>query len=260
MTPPVAVRALPLDQPLPVAPGGRGWNWKPAAETRQASVPQAVVGARGGDWLPAVRLVEGSGAPAPPLCHAMPIVQSGKSRIESADLLLPAFVVRLPDSFLTLPPAPVRVQSAGLLTSGAAALRDRTLGGWAVQPPPCSALRLPRAPTPRVRWGGDAILSRIALTRRGLEPPPDVPFALAFGAQERRLAEAAHLPVEDVTLLGVYPGVPILAVSRIVVAGEGRLLRLWLRPDVLRGRNGTRLITLLVGRQTSSGKMLQVAL
>jgi len=260
MTPLVAVRVLPCGQIPPISPGGRERDWKPVGEIRQAPVPQAGAGARDGDLLPGVRLVEGSAALAPPGCRVMPIVQSDGSRTESADLLLPAFVVRLPDSFLTLPAAPVRVRPAALLASGAAALSAPALKKWGIPPPKCGALRLPRAPDPRVRWGGDAVLSRIALTRRGLEPPPEVPFSLAFGAEERRLAEAAHLPLEDVTLLGIYPGVPIFAVSRLLVADEGRQLRLWLKPEVLRGRNGPRLITLLVGRQTSSGKMLQASL
>ena len=209
--------------------------------------------------MPVVHLVEGSAALAAPLCRAMRVVQEGGCRTESADLLLPAFVVHLPDSFLALPTDPVRVRPAALPSAHAVILRGAVFEEWGLRFPKCSALRLPRPPAPRVRWGGDEVLSRISLTRRGLEPPPGVLFAQAFGAEERRLAEAAHLSLDDVTLLGVYPGVPILAVSRIVVADKGRSLRLWLKPDVLRGRGGTRLITLLVGRQVSSGKMLQVA-
>ena len=260
MTLPVAVRTSAFAQVPPIVPGGREGDWKPLGEIRQAPVPQARAGTRAGDETPTVRLGESDAAFAPPICRAMPTVQTGGSRVENADLLLPAFIVRLPDSFLTLPADPVQVQSADLCVSRMAALSGPTLKGWGVKPAVCRVLRLPRVPDPRVRQGGDAVLSRIALMRRGLEPPPGVPFALAFALEEHRLAEAAHLPPEDVTLLGIYPGVPILAVSRLVVAGEGRWLRLWLKPDVLRGRNGTRLITLLVGRQTSSGKMLQTAL
>lgn len=256
--PPVAVRASALTLSPAIAPGEREQNWQPTGETRQSPIPQAVAGTRSGEETPAVRLGNGSGAFAPSVCREMPAVQAAEARTESADLLLPAFVVRLPDSFLALPPAPVRVRAATLLTPGTVR-PARALEGWAVPAPPCRALRLPRVSGPRIRAGSDAVLSRIALTRRGLEPPPGVSFALAFRREEQRLAEAAHLPPEDVTLLGVYPGVPILAVSRLVVAEEGRLLRLWLKPDVLRGRNGTRLITLLVGRH-SSGKTLQASL
>jgi len=255
-TPAVAVRAHSLAQPTLLALRVGEGMWQPAVAVRQALVPEAQTGTRDGGWTPVVHLAEGDAAPAPPECRAMPIVQAGGCRVISADLLLPAFVVRLPERFLALPPAPVRVQSAGLLAPPALGVLRR----WDVAAPPCRALPMPRFSGPRVRWGGDAILSRIALTRRGREAPPDVPFALAFDAEERRLAEAAHLSPDDVTLLGIYPGVPILAVSRIVVADGGRSLRLWLKPDVLRGRNAARLITLLVGRQTSSGKMLQAAL
>lgn len=257
MTPTVGVRLSPFT--LVVAPGGRERDWKPTGATRQAPVPEAGVGARGGDLLSAARLVEGSAALAPPGCRAMPVFRAERVRVENADLLLPAFVVRLPDSFLALPSDPVRVRPAGLLTLPGGP-SGQALKGWGVDAPRCRALRPTRVPDPRVRWGGDAVLSRMALTRRGLAPPPDVPPALAFAAEERRLAEAAGLPPGDVTLLGVYPGVPILAVSRLVVADGGSRLCLWLKPDVLRGRNGSRLITLLVGRQTSSGKMLQAAL
>jgi len=257
MRPPVAVRAARLDAPPLAPPGGREQGWEPTCAVRPSSAPQAVAGTRGGAGAPDVRLAEESAALAPPAVRRMPAAQAGAGRTESADLLLPAFVVRLPDSFLSLPADPVQVRPAALLASvpGGPALE-----GWGVRPPRCRALRLPRVPDPRVRWGGDAVLGRISLTRRGLEPPPGVPFARAFGAEERRLAEALHLPPGDVTLVGVYPGVPILAVSRLVVADGGQSLRLWLKPDVLRGRGGMRLITLLVGRQTSSGKMLQAAL
>lgn len=257
MTPSVAVRTLPLGPLSPASAGER--DWKPACTVHQASVPQAGTGTRGGEQMPVVRLAEGSAALAAPPCHAMIVAQRDGCRTESADLLLPAFVVHLPDSFLALPADPVRVCPVALPTAHAVILRGAASEGWGLRFPKCSALRLPRLPAPRVRWGGDEVLSRISLTRRGLEPPPGVRFAQAFGAEERRLAEAAHLSPDDVTLLGVYPGVPILAVSRIVVADKGRSLRLWLKPDVLRGRGGTRLITLLVGRQVSSGKMLQVA-
>ncbi len=259
MTAAVGVRVTPLGPPAPVAPGGRERDWKPLGATRQAPVPEAGAGARDGDLLPVARLAEGSAALAPSVCRAMTVFRAKAGRVENADLLLPAFVVRLPDSFLALPPEPVRVRPVGLLTLPGGK-SGRALKGWGVDAPRCRALRPPRVPDLRVRWGGDAVLSRMALTRRGLAPPPGVPLALAFEAEGRRLAEAAQLPPGDVTLLGVFPGVPILAVSRLVVTDGGGRLCLWLKPDVLRGRNGTRLITLLVGRQTSSGKMLQAAL
>ena len=257
MTPPVAVRAAPLDAAPAVLTGGRERDWQPASALRHLPAPEAQAGTSGGVGVPISRLAEAGGAFAAPAIRQMPVVQAEEGRTESADLLLPAFVVRLPDSFLALPADPVQVRPAALL---AAAPGGAALMGWGVGPTPCRALRLPRVPAPRIHRGADAVMARISLTRRGLEAPPGIPFVQAFAAEERRLAESASLPPGDAVLLGVYPGVPILAVSRIVVADEGRSLRLWLKPDVLRGRGGTRLITLLVGRQPSTGKMLQAAL
>ena len=78
--------------------------------------------------------------------------------------------------------------------------------------------------------------------------------------ERRRLAETVQLKAEDIQLLGVYPDVPILAVERIVVEEEGRQLKLWIKPEVLRGRIASHRITLLVGSRISTGKMLQAAL
>lgn len=256
MTPPVALRTSDAVRSPAVLPGAGEHVWRPVGDVREAPVPQAGIGARDGNLLPSVSLAQEDAALAPPLCHAMTAVQAQACRVGSASLAWPVLSVRLPEAFLALPSAPVRVESARLPAS----LPNRMLEGWGMEAPKTSALRLPRIPGPRIRWGGDALLSRIAVTRRGREAPPDIPFPLAFRAEMLRLAEAASLPPDDVTLLGVYPGVPLLAVSRIVVADEGRQLRLWLKPEVLRGRNGGRLITLLVGRQDSSGKMLQAAL
>ena len=257
MTPPVVVRAEQFDAPPAVALGGRARDWQPVGVIRHLPAPEAQAGTSGGVGVPVARLAEAGAAFTPPAARRMPVVQAETGHSESADLLLPAFVVRLPDSFLALPADPVQVRRAALL---AADPGSPTLAGWGIELPPCRALRPPRVPAPRVHRGGDAMMGRISLTRRGLEPPPGVPLVQAFAAQGRRLAEAASLPPGDAVLLGVYPGVPILAVSRIVVADEGRSLRLWLKPDVLRGRGGARLITLLVGRQLSTGKMLQAAL
>jgi hypothetical protein len=257
----IGLRSSGALQAPDVYTGRQEVTWRPTSQVRQTLVPQAQAGGRNGSLLPTVQMGQGNAALPPPVCYTMPTVAGGACAVENADLLLPGFVIGLPDDFLRLPPVPVRVKSVGLLSSFAAALpRPQKLSGWSLNTPKTSALRLPRVAPPRVIWGGDSVLSRIALTRRCQEAPPEVPFALAFGAEEKRLAEATHLPSTDVTLLGVYPGVPLLAVSRIVVADGGRSLLLWLKPEVLRARSAPRLITLLVGRQLSSGKILQAVL
>ena len=223
--------------------------WKPSAATHVAFVPSAATGLGESNLLPSVTLAHGNYALPAPSIQAMPSVGVEFVRTNPIALEWAANVTALPDAFLRLPAAPVRTQSVSLLPlPKTAPLRD-----WPVQTPPTRPLRLPRLSDPRVRWGGDSVLARMPVTRRGR----------AFGessAERRRLAETAHSGPDDVVLLGVYPDVPILAVERIVVEDEGRRLRLWLKPDVLRSRSGAHRITLLVGRQVSNGKMLQAAL
>ena len=241
------VRAGNLSLPPPALPST---NWNPSASVHSASVPSVGTGLHESGLLPSVTLALGNHALPTPDIRVMPSAGAEAPRINiAAALEWPASVTALPDAFLRLPAAPVRTHAVPLLPLP----KTAPLRGWPVQTPPTRVLRSPRFTELRVRWGGDSVLARMPLTRRGR----------AFGeasAERRRLAETAQIGVDAVILLGVYPDVPILAVERIVVEDEGRQLRLWLKPDVLRSRSGSHRITLLVGRQVSDGKMLQAAL
>ncbi len=243
---PAAVQSGDLALPPPNLPVS---DWRPSASVRSASVPSTGTGLRESDLAPSVTLALGNYALLPPDIRAMPSAGLGIIRTERVALDWPASVTALPDAFLRLPAAPVRIQSVPLLPLP----KTMSLQGWPVQTPRAHLLRLPRLADPRVRWGGDPVLARMPLTRRGR-------MLGESAAERRRLAETAQLSPDEVTLLGIYPDVPILAVERIVVEEEGRQLRLWLKPEVLRGRLASHRITLLVGRQISTGKMLQAAL
>ena len=222
LTPTIALRSSPAIGAPTITPGTQEGTWRAVSQVRQTAAPQALTGGGHGSLLPTVQVVERNAALTPPVCCSMPPVSGAACLVENADLLVPGFVIALPEAFLKLPPVPVRVESVALLTLSSTALsRGKKLSGWSLDAPKVSTLRLPRLTAPRILWGGDAVLSRIALTRLCREAPLDVPFALAFGAEERRLAEATQLPSGDVTLLGVYPGVPLLAVSRIGRGGRG---------------------------------------
>lgn len=242
----VSVRPGLLASPPPQL--SRGDAWKPSATNRLAPVPAAGTGLRESDLRPRVALAQGDYALKPPVIASLPSA-SASALLQAASVDWAAEVVALPAEFLRLPGAPVQTQRAALLGGP----KTGRLHGWALGLPPVRILRLPRPESPRVRWGGDAVLRRMPLTRRSR------PVGGDFAAR-RRLAETVQLGADDVALLGVYPDVPILAVERIVVEDEGRRLKLWLKPDVLRGRSGSHRITLLVGRQTATGKMLQAAL
>ena len=251
---PAPVRRVELALPPPVL--SHGDAWQPAATVCRAAVPQAGIGMQESDLLPAAILAQGDYALSPPTICAMPVADSKEIGIENAPLEWPVGVTHLPESFVRLPSSPVRIGTAALLPLP----KTKPLRAWEVERPPVISLRPPRLAEPRVRWGGDSVLRRMPLSRRSRGIPANILPTAAFTVERRRLAETAHLSADEVTLLGVYPDVPILAVERIVVEDEGSRLKLWLKPDVLRGRTASHRITLLVGRQNSTGKMLQAAL
>lgn len=245
------VVAAPLKQgtlTFPPLELSRGDGWKPSVSTKVAPVPTAGTGLRESDLLPSVRLAVDDYALAMPLISALPGT-AASAEVGEIALTWPLEVIEVPESFVHLPESPLRLAVVPLLSG----LKTLPLRGWAVPKPPVSFLRVPRPDNPRVKWGGDSVLRRMPVTRvsRTLGSEP---------AARHRLAETVHLGDEEVMLLGIYPDVPILAVERIVVEDEGRRIKLWLKPDVLRGRSGSHRITLLVGRQTVTGKMLQAAL
>ncbi|MGI4790793.1 MAG: hypothetical protein ACRYFS_18335 [Janthinobacterium lividum] len=231
-------------------------TWKPSATVRMALVPKAGTGMQESDLLPTVVLAQGDYAVASPGIQTMPIASAETVGVESLPLEWQAEVTHLPESFLHLPSSPVRIGTTGLLPLP----KTIPLRGWQVQREPVRLLRLPPLPAAPVRWGSDSVLRRMPLTRRAREMGANVLPPEVFAGACRRLAETVHLKTEEVTLLGIYPDVPILAVERIVVEDEGRQLKLWIKPEILRGRTASHRITLLVGRQISTGKMLQAAL
>ncbi len=270
----VAVRESDALTPRPVAAGRREGAWAAQAASHTLSGPEAGVGAQERDLLPLATLAgsrsDGEGDRAdftlrPATVSVLPVLQAETSRVVEAGLDWPLTDVCLPEQFFRLPAAPTRVNAVALLGSQKS-LGDKplganqALGGWAVRLPKTGRLKIPRSTGLTVRWGGDSVLERMPLVRRGRVPLPGRTASEAFAAEHRRLAEAMGLPPGDVALLGVFPGVPILAVRRILVADDGQSLRLWLKPDVVRARTKLRFITLLVGRQVSSGRMLQAAL
>ena len=226
----------------------KGESWKPSAVTQTAPVPAAGAGLRESDLLPSVRLAAGDYAVATPQIAVLPGA-AASATVGEIGVDWPLEVIEVPDSFICLPPSPLRLSAVPLLGE----FKTLPLRGWAVPKPRAGSLRVPRPDSPRIKWGGDSILRRMPVTwtSRTLGSEP---------AARQRLAETVHLGINDVTLLGIYPDVPILAVERIVVEDEGRRIRLWLKPDILRGRSGAHRITLLVGRQAATGKMLQAAL
>lgn len=267
----VAVYQVPEDQLLPQATvlfsdaltpqaPARGISeniWRARAVVQPSSLTQIDVRTTSEGSCPRASVVGESHVVPLPECFSMPVFHACALRTKQAGGFDAAQVVALPHSFIALPKDPLRLMSISALRLPKVA----ALGSFSFAKPKGKALLVPRRSAARlgpVRTG-ELALSRIPLRRRGLQSPVGVPLSTLFAAEHRCLAETAGLPLSDVTLLGVYPAIPIIAVRRLVVEDEGRQLRLWLKPESWWGCPPPRRITLLIGRQSSTGKMLQAS-
>jgi len=257
MLPQASVQLSEALAPPGFAPGASECAWRVVAAVHPLSPLQINVRVLDADRRPIAILAGGNHALAPPDCRAMPVLRASGIRIDLEERIDSAETVRLPDTFMNLPADPLRHWQTPLLPLP----QTVSAGSLHLTKPKGNALRVPRLPGARLGQArtGEITLSRVPLSRRSLEAPHGVPMSAAFAAEHQRLAETAGLPLADVTLLGVYPAIPIIAVRRLLVEDEGRLLRLWLKPESWWGRPAAHRIMLLVGRQASTGKMLQAA-
>lgn len=74
-----------------------------------------------------------------------------------------------------------------------------------------------------------------------------------------KIAERNNVTSSDITLLGVFRNVPIGAVSKIQIQSTGSSIMIWLDPDTVRNKK-YKFCTLVVGRNTQSGRLLQAVI
>lgn len=75
---------------------------------------------------------------------------------------------------------------------------------------------------------------------------------------ERRLLAAASGVLEaDTLLIGVFPHVPLGAVQRLSMSPDGRGLEVWLKPEAAGRMAVHKTVTVVLGRQRSTGRILQ---
>ena len=243
--------------PQTPAPGISENTWRAHAVVQPSSLTQIDVHISSEGSRPQAIVVGESHIVASPECFAIPALDASELQTRQVRSLDSAQVVALPHSFIALPKDPLRLISIPVLSLPKVA----ALGEFSLAKPKWKALIVPRRTAAHLGSArtGEVALSRIPLLRRGLQSPVGMPLSTYFSAEHRCLAETAGLPLSDVTLLGVYPAIPIIAVRRLVVEDEGRQLRLWLKPESWWGHPPPRRITLLIGRQSSTGKMLQAS-
>ena len=72
-----------------------------------------------------------------------------------------------------------------------------------------------------------------------------------------RLAAAGKTAVENVALIGLFRNVPVTAVSRLSVEEERGELSIWLKPEAAHASAPPKTVSLLIGRDIATGKMIQ---
>lgn len=108
----------------------------------------------------------------------------------------------------------------------------------------------------RVRAGLAPIL-RAPITCNRLMAPPGSASSAAFAPERQLLAAASGIPEADVALIGVFPHVPLGAVQKLSVTPDGTALQIWVRPEALDRGRSIPTVTVVLGRQRSTSKMLQ---
>ena len=264
LAPAPAVAAPPSLTAFAVGRGAAESLWTPAAQAAQVPLPQAVAGSGKADLSPAVTLARldavlsaGSafghygGPAADGLHHApaefdRPAGTDAGGRVAAVTFLAGPLIgaaVRFapPDTARLTVEAPSLARGPILRLPGRRAASDDLLrlAGGHVRP-------------------GTGMLAQIPMKRVGRPVPKGVSVADAFAAEWQLLAQKAEAAPSDVFLVGVFPQVPVAAVRRLALE-EGALC-LWLKPEALAAAatgKVPRLATLIIGRQRSTGKMIQ---
>ncbi len=131
---------------------------------------------------------------------------------------------------------------------GGAKGRDRRSGVPAFGPPQIGA-RLDR-------------ITRVPLLRRRRPGEQGAEGAAGLEDAHQALAAASGTAREEITLLAVFPHVPLTLVQQMAVTPDGEWLRLWLRPDLLASGAGWTAVrvTMVLGRQKRTGETLRAIL
>lgn len=236
----VAVKVRGSDAALtpPVEAGVQENVWRPRTQALLLLPPGAVDGGGGADLATVATVIGGNAALRPAACRVRSLsVEAEGGAVLSWDgpFSTRSVPVKAPVAFRPAGTAAVPLLSGQVQTRREkAALTLR--GGRSV-----AALgRLAEIPMTRAR-----------LVSEG-----------GFAAERAHLAAASGVPVEDVALVGVYPHVPLAAVGQLAVGDEGGCLRIWLKSSAIGPKPVTsvKLVTVVFGRQRSTGRTLQAVI
>jgi hypothetical protein len=240
-----------LPQP---SPGSRFEDWQPASDVYLLPSPDAADGGDGVNLASVATVISGNGA----FGASDVVVSTAACGFDGEGACRLGMTGELPP----VPPIhgrPVRIEAA-MPQRSAVAIGTPGVKALSFMP---IALSKQGGAAPRWKIGSIRTQSslgaamQVPMTRQRLVAPAGISPDVAFGAERRALAQAAGAEDSDVTLLGIFPRVPLGAVKKLTMAPDGAELEIWLKPEAAGRSVATKAATVLLGRQRSTGKMLQ---
>jgi len=229
-----------------VAVGEQEANWRPQAALLACPIPQATAPPQDPDLAAFASTISGNIALRPEssgiLSAVLPPALCRVDALERKQWLVP--LANIASEPMALAGGDARSQSPGVIQTPKLAQITAT------------ALRPAR---PRLGLATGVMVAHVPLRRERRPIPPLTADVEAFGLERQRLSTASGVPLDDLMLIGVFPRVPVTAISRIALEGDG-LLSVWLKPELLGSPTTLKWRTVVLGRQRSTGKMLQTIL
>ena len=238
MTVGVDVRESDATRPPAVDAGGHEVAWQPRTDAKLLLPPQAQDGGGGADLATVATVIGGNAALSPTDCPVHEVfvgMDGGAVRVWNGPFSGRSVPVAAPVAV-----GPVDCRTGALLSGRVESRRDKnvlTLRGGRVIP---ALGRMADVPMTRARLVSDE----------------------GFAAERAHLASVSGVSVDDVALVGVFPRVPLAAVGQLAVGDGGNCLRIWLKSGALgpKAVAGTRSVTIIFGRQRSTGRTLQAVM
>lgn len=251
----IDVRSLPPERMVLVAPQ-QAWNlalaveagraeprWRPQAALRACPIPQAEAPPQDSDLAALTSVVSGNAALRPEVCETEnALLPSGECVVEALtaeNWQISSVSARSEPMRLT--GGAVRPLSVGVIKTPGL----RQIAGTAL----CPA-------KPRLGRATNVVLAHVPLRREARPAWGGASATETFESEQRRLSASSGVPLEDLLLIGVFPRIPVTAINRIALEADGSL-SVWLRPEALASPGTLKWLTVILGRQRSTGKMLQ---